>query len=971
MTDYPIKSPRKLIEVALPLDTINTASVRESYIYRGNPSSLHKWWAQRPLAAARAVLFAQLVNDPGYQQGGGFKYGKNKKEAAEERRRLFTIIEDLVKWENTNNEEVLERARSEIRRSWRETCDLNKDHLHAVDLFNPDKLPAFHDPFAGGGTIPLEAQRLGMEAFASDLNPVAVLINKALIEIPPKFAGRFPVGPLPSNDSGAGILLPQTWPDAEGLAEDVRRYGAWIRAEAQKRIGHLYPTVTITVEMARERPDLKPLVGQKLTAIAWIWVRTVKSPNPAFSDVDVPLASTFILSSKADRGVYVQPVVEDNHYQFTVKLGVPPPEAGKGTKLSRGASFRCLLSDTAIEDRYIKAESMAGRIKSRLMAIVLDSPNGRVYIPPITSHEVVASEAITAWKPDQPMSRDTKDLVSGRGYGFFTWSDLFTPRQLVTLTTFTDLVTEVRERICRDAISAGIPDDGKGLDFGGTGASAYADGLAVYLAFIVSKITDYNCALVPWYTKEDRPGHLFSKQAIPMLWDYVELNPLSEIGGAFAASNKIVADALGGCPKKSVPGHVRQLDAVALHMNTMSVVSTDPPYYDNISYADLSDFFYVWLRRTLKPVFPDLFATLDVPKAEELVATAHRHGSKEKAEAFFLDGMTNAMHRLSEQAHPAFPVTIYYAFKQSETDGGQATASTGWETFLDAVIRAGFVITGTWPMRTERSSRSIGIGTNSLASSIVLVCCKRPTNAATISRRQFLRELNGVLPEALDEMTKGSGGEHSPVVPVDLSQAIIGPGMAVFSKYAAVLEADGSPMSVRTALQLINRFLAEDDFDADTQFCLHWFEQHGWTEGAFSDADTLSRGKGTSVDGMKEAGVLKSGGGKVRLLKWSEYPTEWDPRTDTRTPVWEALHQLIRALKHGGESASGALLAALGGKAEAVRQLAYRLYTLCERLSQAEDARAYNELITSWTGIESAASNVPKPADSQGTLFEN
>jgi putative DNA methylase len=956
---YPIKSPRKLIEVALPLDAINVASVRESYIYRGNPSSLHKWWAQRPLAAARAVIFAQLVNDPGYQQGGGFKYGKNKKEAAVERKRLFGIIEDLVKWENTTNEEVLERARAEIRRSWREVCELNKDHPQAKELFDVDKLPNFCDPFAGGGTIPLEAQRLGLEVFASDLNPVAVLINKALIEIPSKFSGLSPVGPLPSDDSNTGILLTQAWPDERGLAEDVRRYGAWICNEAQKRIGHHYPPVEITREMAYERADLKPLVGQTLPVIAYIWARTVKSPNPAFSHVNVPLASTFILSSKVSKEVYVQPVVEGDHYHFNVKVGPPLPESKTGTKLSRGASFRCLLSDTAIDDKYIKTESMAGRIGSRLMAIVLDSSKGRVYIPPITSHDVVALEAVPVWSPDQPMNRDTKDLVSGRGYGFFTWSDLFTMRQLLALTTLADLVTEARAKVCVDAISAGMPNDGKQLDSGGTGASAYADGLAVYLAFIVSKITDYNCALVPWYTKEDRPGHLFSKQAIPMLWDYVELNPLGGIGGTFEASTKIVADALSGCPKRGVPGHVRQLDAVVLDMSAKSIVSTDPPYYDNISYADLSDFFYVWLRRTLKPVFPDIFATLVVPKAEELVATAYRHGGKEKAEAFFLGGMTLTMHRLAEQAHPALPVTIYYAFKQSETDGGKATASTGWETFLDAVIRAGFAITGTWPMRTERSSRSVGIGTNALASSIVLVCRKRPSDAPTISRREFIRELNAVLPEALDEMTKGSGDDRSPVAPVDLSQAIIGPGMAVFSKYVAVLEADGSPMSVRTALQLINRFLAEDDFDADTQFCLHWFDQYGWGEGRFGEADTLARAKGTSVDGVRDAGVVESGGGVVRIRKWSEYPAEWDPKTDTRNPVWETLHHLIRAMRQEGDSGAGRVLAAVKGKTEAAQQLAYRLYTLCERRGWAEDARAYNELITSWTGIESAAGSVP------------
>ena len=995
MSDYPIKSPRKLIEVALPLDAINVASVRESYIYKGNPSSMHKWWAQRPLAAARAVIFAQLVNDPGYQQGGGFKYGKNKKEAAIERKRLFKIIEDLVLWENTTNEEVLERARVEIRRSWREVCELNKDHPQAAELFNPDKLPALHDPFAGGGTIPLEAQRLGLEAYASDLNPVAVLINKAMIEIPPKFAGRPPVS-LTANGRESTLIgkkqsrgkpqedspefasisvhsrLKKEWPGATGLAEDVRYYGAWMREEAQKRIGHLYPPVEITAEMAKERPDLKPLVGQKLTVIAWLWARTVKSPNPAFSHVDVPLASTFVLSSKVGKEAYVQPVIEDDGYRFTIKTGTPPSGAKEGTKLARGANFRCLMSNTAMTHDYARGEFQAKRSSECLMAIVAESDLGRIYLAPTPDHEVVARSARPTWRPEQEMNQETSNLVSGRGYGITHWQEIFTRRQLVALSTLSDLVGEARKRIHRDALAIGMRDEEAGIATGGTGARGYAEAVSVYLAFAANKAAEYSCTSTVWYSKEDRPKGVFARHAIPMVWDFPEQNILGEIGGSFLKSSEIVADSLMGlCPRR--PGTVSQADAASAggKDRPLAFISTDPPYYDNIGYADLSDFFYVWLRPSLRAVFPELFATLAVPKAEELVATPYRHGGKQEAEDFFLRGMTQAMRLLGIASSPAAPLTIYYAFKQSEGKDSNNVASTGWVTFLGAVADAGLQITGTWPMRTERTSRSIGIGTNSLASSIVLVCRKRPADAPSISRREFIRELNGVLPEALDEMTKGSGDERSPVAPVDLSQAIIGPGMAVFSKYAAVLEADGSPMSVRTALQLINRFLAEDDFDADTQFCLHWFEQHGWTESVFGEADVLARSKSTSVDAMKEAGVLQSGSGKVRLLKWAEYPTDWDPRTDTRTPVWEALHQLIRALKQGGESASGALLAALGGKAEAVRQLAYRLYTLCERLGQAEDARAYNELITSWTGIESAAATAPKPADQQLPGFEN
>ena len=453
-----------------------------------------------------------------------------------------------------------------------------------------------------------------------------------------------------------------------------------------------------------------------------------------------------------------------------------------------------------------------------------------------------------------------------------------------------------------------------------------------------------------------------------MVWDYAEGNPFSGSSGSWMNNIEWGAKALGSC-YSGIPGVVTQADAQRQTISKNKWVSTDPPYYDNIGYADLSDFFYVWLRRSLRNVFPELLATMATPKAEELISAPQRHGGKEEAGLFFLEGMTRAMSGLAENAHPEGPITIYYAFKQSETTSESGTVSSGWETFLEAVNQAGLLISGTWPMRTELSNKISGMGNNMLASSIVLVCRKRPANAITVSRRDFIRELNAVLPEALDEMTKGSGDDRSPVAPVDLSQAIIGPGMAVFSKYAAVLEADGSIMNVRTALQLINRFLAEDDFDNDTQFCLSWFEQHGWSEGPFGDADTLSRGKGTSVDGVKEAGVIQSGGGKVRLLKWSEYPEDWNPQNDKRLPVWEALHHLIRALRQGGDAASGALLAGLGGKAEAVRQLAYRLYTLCERLGQAEDARAYNELITSWTGIESAAAAAP-PVQKQGEMFQ-
>lgn len=964
-TATPIKSPKKLIEVALPLDAINAAAAREKSIRHGHPSTLHLWWARRPLAAARAVIFAQMVNDPGYQQGGGFKYGVNKEKAQAERERLFKIIEDLVKWENTNNEEVLERARAEIRRSWREVCALNKAHPQAAGLFNPDKLPAFHDPFAGGGALPLEAQRLGLESYASDLNPVAVTINKAMIEIPPRFAGRAPVGPPAPADKQTKAKALEAWPGAKGLAEDVRRYGAWMRAAAKERIGYLYPQVEITAEMAKERPDLKGLVGQKLTVIAWLWARTVKSPNPAFSHVDVPLASTFVLSSKTGKESYVQPVVEGDKYRFTVKVGKPPQEATDGTKAAgRGANFRCVLSDAPISGDYIKAEGQAGRMGARLMAIVAEGARGRVYLSPTRAHEDAARQAEPTWKPDIEFFQQALGFRVGN-YGMTRWSDLFTPRQITALTTFSDLACDAIERVRADAVREGLADDGKGLDDGGTGATAYAQAVGLYLALAVSKMSDAQSSLCRWKTTMDQSIATFGRQALPMVWDYSEANAFGGMAGDFGVSLKNMMRVLDELPAKPL-AHVSQADAQRQDISAGKLVSSDPPYYDNIGYADLSDFFYVWLRRSLKPIYPSLFATVAVPKAEELVATPARHGGKDHAEKFFLGGMTEALHNLAQQANPAFPVTIYYAFKQSETTGESGTFSTGWETFLEAVLAAGFALTGTWPMRTELGNRMRSSDSNALASSIVLVCRQRPADAPTVSRREFIRELNAALPEALDEMTRG--GVNSPVAPVDLSQAIIGPGMAIFSKYAAVLEADGTPMSVKTALQLINRFLAEDDFDHDTQFCLHWFNQYGWSEGAYGEADVLARAKATSINGLADAGVLKSGAGKVRLLRPNEYPADWDPRKDPRIPIWEMLHQLIRALRDEGESGAGKWLAELKPKSEAIRQLAYRLYTLCERKGQADDARAYNELVTSWSAVESAAGAFPEPGK-QFNLF--
>ena len=899
---HPVRAVKKLIEVALPLDAINIASAREKSIRHGHPSTLHLWWARRPLAAARAVIFSQMVNDPAgrweLEHPGELPPSHLKASWAAKRKQLFNVIEDLVLWENTTNETVLDRARAEIKKSWRESCDLNKDHPQAAELFDPDRLPGLHDPFAGGGAIPLEAQRLGLEAYASDLNPVAVLINKAMIDIPPRFVGRIPIGPVPKGESQPNGL--QSWLGTTGLAEDVRRYGAWIKSEAHKRIGHLYPTIEVTEAVTESRPDLVTMKGEKLTVIAWLWARTVRSPNPAFSHVHVPLASSFMLSSKVSQEAYIEPIVQGDSYRFTVKMGVTPDDLEAGTSAGKRAAFRCVLSGTPIDYEFLRTEGMAGRLGSRLMAIVAEGTHGRVYLEPTELMEASALQAEPSWKPNSETFG--KCRVNAGGYGLVTWDKLFTNRQLVALSTFSDLVTEAIEQARCAALQAGMFDDKTGLDASGTGATAYAQAIGVYLGLAVSRLADICNSLCRWETSKTQVRNLFGRQAIPMMWDYAENNVFAAAAGDYFTSLSSLQKALLKFPAHG-RGTAVQQDAQSQTISGGKVISTDPPYYDNISYADLYDFFYVWLRKSLRPLFPDLFSTIAVPKTEELVATPYRHGTKLKAEEFFLRGMTSAMHNLALQSHPEVPVTIYYAFKQSETEGAQGTASTGWETFLEAVQLAGFALTGTWPMRTELGNRMIGSGANALASSIVLVCRRRPDDAPTVSRREFLRELNLVLPEALEGMVHGTADGTSPVAPVDLSQA-----------------------------------------------------------------DVLARAMGTSVQGVADAGVVSSSGGIVRLLRPAEYPTDWDPKSDSRVPIWETLHHLIRSLRTDGETATGRLLGQVKSQIEGVRLLAFRLYTLCERAKWADDARTYNELMTSWTAVQTAAGQVVE-TDRQGELF--
>ena len=903
----------------MPLEAINGGCLQEKNPFlKGHPRSMHLWWARRPLAAARAVLFASLVDDP------ASKPDEFPTEADQdtERLRLFQLIEELVKWSNISNEQVLKQARNEIVKSWSRWC------RHSGE--DPRHLPHFLDPFAGGGAIPLEAQRLGLKAYASDLNPVAVTINKSMIEIPPIFARKPPVNPT----SQEKIAADADRKGAAGLAEDIRYYSEWMRKEAQERIGYIYPQVTIAS-------------GGKLNVIAWLWARTVESPNPAYRGCLVPLVSSFWLSTKVGQESWVEPVVDGKKYRFEIRTGKPSENAsiGAGTKLSRGANFSCLLSGSPISPEYIKSEAMAGRMGAKLMAIVAEGVREKVYLSPTDEMEAIATQGDLTWTPDQPLPTNPR-WFSPPDYGMPNYADLFTHRQLVALTTYSDLISATKEKIRVDALKAGMSDDPSPLRVGGNGATAYAEAVSVYLAFAINHLLRYSCTICTWNATNQNIAQAFGRQAIPMVWDYAESNIVQGVldlhsvaEWVAAAVEKLVAGENGQCT---------QGDAAQFVSSERLIICTDPPYYDNIGYADLSDFFYVWLRRSLQPIFPDLFSTMLVPKTEELIASPSRHGSKGKAEKFFMDGMSRAIHNLAMSAHPAYPVTIYYAFKQSESDQ-RGTASTGWETFLEAVIQAGFSLTGTWPIRTERE-RGLKSAVNALASSIVLVCRPRPADAAVTTRRDFLATLKREMPPALRALQQGN------IAPVDLAQASIGPGMAIFSRYTKIIETDGTAMKVRTALALINQALdevlaeQEGDFDADTGWAVAWFDQFAFNEGPFGEAETLCKAKNTAISGLQQAGIVVSKAGRVRLLRVDELPEDWDPTTDKRLTIWEITHHLIRALNQS-ESVAATLLSRIGGAADVARELAYRLYSICERRKRSQEAQSYNALVLGWVEI--------------------
>ncbi|CAD7339436.1 DUF1156 domain-containing protein [Sphingobium sp. S6] len=900
---------KKLIEVAIPLEAINIASSYEKLPGIGpHPRGIHLWWARRPLAACRGVLFAQLVDDPSSHPD----LFPTHEDQETERERLFSIIEDLVKWENSNNEEILAKATSEIARS----CG--------------GDLPPIYDPFAGGGSIPLEAQRLGLPAFGSDLNPVAVMIGKAMIEVLPQFSGNAPVHSGPKDRA--------FYKGLQGLSEDFRHYGEVWCDIVREKVGHLYPEVRLPQKFG----------GGSGKAVAWLWARTIPSPDPALGGLQVPLIRSFQLSNVKGRKAWVEPIIEGGKFRFEIRAeafgdkGEPP----EGTVGRQGG--RCLVSGAAMPLSYIREQAKAGRLGQTLVAVAVERSGGKLYLSPTDELSAV---------PNAPAMEDfpsgTIDHWPGCTncvvYGMDDFSDLFSARQAHSLLEFSESIRDVL-KIVEDDIGK---ENRQGLD-----ANEYTRALAILLSFALDRALDFNNVLTGWRPGNEKIMYLFSRHAIPMVWDYGEANILEDVVGGMPGIIKYQAKCVETLPASGV-GSIMQADARLVQYPKNVVISTDPPYYDNVPYSNLSDFFYIWMKRNLKKFVPDLFGTVLVPKGDEIVANQFRFGSKENAEIHFLNRMRETISNFGAQVNNNFPITIYYAFKQSEIEV-EGLSSTGWATFLSAIIESGLTVDRTWPVRTESSSRLRAIGSNALASSVVLVCRRRNEAAETITRNEFIRSLKKELPSAIAELQAAN------IAPADMPQSAIGPGMAIFSRNRAVLESDDSPMTVKTGLQLINRELDEylggiqGEFDSDTRFAITWFEQHGMGKGEYGAANSIATARGISVDSVRHAGIVESSAGKVRILTREELSDDWTPESDTHLTVWECLQHLVKIHESDGIShESAVLLKKIGSQAEAVKDLAYCLYDIsANKRKDAKEATAYNALIADWTELTRQAAAV-------------
>lgn len=925
MPDY----RKKLIEVALPLPEINDASAYDKMPGIGpHPKGIHQWWARLPLPTARAVLFASIVDDPSSDP----ERFPTEEAQNTERERLFGILRRMMQTKLHERPEIYVEARQEMLKH----CD--------------GKLPPVLDPFAGGGSIPLEANRLGFEAHAADLNPVAVLLNKCNLETVPRWIDYPPVNPEARDDK----LRKHEWKGARGLAEDLRYYGRLVHQRAVEKIGHLYPKVKLP----------KDYGGRETNVIAWIWARTVASPNPAAQGAYVPLISTYWLSSKKGMLVWLKPTVDRvrRTYRFEVCTGEPKDRQAvkRGTKAGKGSSFTCLLTGTTIKGEYIQEKARSHGLETQIIAIVAEGSRGRIYLSADPASQRVISTAIPGWFPEELLSTHPQYMGAPR-YGMTRIGDLFTNRQLTAIVTFSDLIKAVRADILTDAQNAGLSKQV---------AEEYAKAVSTFLALSLDRCADFNNSLCRWNASNQKVMNLFGRQAIPMVWDFAEANILADSVGAWSTCNDYVADCIeviNGYSNKG--GRAWQIDAASSWDDLGNLlVSTDPPYYDNIPYSDLSDFFYVWQRRTIGELYADLFSTMLTPKVPELVASSLRHeGDLIAAKRHFETGFRKAFTSLQIKMDHSFPLTVYYAFKQedeeageNEVEGGRINSNgvdrtTGWETLLEALLGSGFQITATWPVRASQAWRMRSMGSNALASYIVLACRPRRAEASQFSRREFLNELKRELPIALRHLQQGN------IAPVDLAQAAIGPGMTVFSRCSRVMESSGNAMTVRTALSLINQTLdeviaeQEGEFDADTRWALAWFDQYGMEEGPYGVAETLSKAKNTAINGLVEGGMVLARGGKVKLIGRNEMTEDWDPAMDKRLTVWETAQYLIHALDQKGEQGAADLLRKLGGLGETARDLAYRLYNICERKKWAQEALAYNSLVIAWPEITKLA----------------
>lgn len=905
---------KKLIEVALPLDEINSACIKEKSTRQGHPSTLHAWWARRPLAAARAVTFASLVDDPSSHP----EQFPTEADRIKERERLFEIIRNLVKWENSNDEDVLNAAKAEIMKS--------TDN-------NP---PAFLDPFAGGGALPLEAQRLGLKAYACDLNPVAVMINKAMIEIPAKYQGLPPINPQRSG-------VQSKWCRCTGMAEDIEYYGTILKQKAYEKIGHLYPTVRC-MEDGKEKDA---------SVIAWLWSRTVKCPNPTCG-CEMPLVKDFFFLRKKGNEQYIQPVLDytNRKISYVAKRGIP--RAAISSKTARGANFKCIMCDNSVSSDYIRGEACSGRMGSSLIGIIVEGNNRRILVSPSSSHINIASIKKPEDFPSGKIGDDRRALWTPL-YGLDTFDKLFTNRQLTLLTTLSNLLDDIEKQVNDD-----IASDSRYKDYG--------TAIRTYLAFVIDKMTDYHSNSCSWNVTQEGIKRVFGLQGIPMAWDYAEANPFCNSSGCFDNMLEWVVKSVQTFPVSAFVGQIAQWDATQDNGLRDVLISTDPPYYDNIGYSDLSDFFYVWMRKSLKKTYPDLFTTLLTPKTPELIASPYRFdGSKLKAKKFFEDGMSQTCKNLFLYSRDDMPVTIYYAFKQSETDEDESKASSGWETMLTAIINAGFSITGTWPLHTERET-GLKAHINALASSIVIVCRKTSSKLPPITMRQFLDVLKAETVPALKQLQAAN------IAPVDLAQSSIGPGIAVYSRYEAIIKSDGTKLGVREALKLINHELdahlnaAIGNVDSETSYCLALYKQKAFNEISFGEAETLAKAKNVAVDNMAHIGVLDSAKGKVNLRVREDLPAFSSSSKDC---LWLVTQQVVHAFETKGyEGVAEVFSEVEDDKIEKIKNICYQLFSIAENNGWTQEALSYNAMITTWDStIESSREIRKNKKEMQPELF--